>query len=615
MCGINGLLNFDPARPADQQLVHRMREVARHRGPDDHGVYFDGPAGLGFNRLSIIDLSGGHQPLSNEDGTVWIVFNGEIYNFQPLREELIARGHRFRTRCDTETIVHAWEEYGERCVEHLRGMFGLAIWDSRQHVLFLARDRLGIKPLFYYADARRFAFASELKSLLEIPELPREVDPVALEQFLRHRYVLGPRTMLRHVRKLLPGHTLTVRDGKVEARHYWQLPLEAPRRIGLNEALEEFDSLIGETMRQHLIADVPLGSFLSGGLDSSAVVAFMARQGVEKIKTFSIGYDSPESELPYARRVARHYGTDHHELVLTPGEFQEQLPKILWHMDEPIADEAALPLYHVARLARQSVTVALSGEGSDEVFSGYPIYRIHLALEKLNRVPLAGAAGAALAAVAGESKLRKYARLLGRPLEERYGGVSTALSSGQVSALLRARADGVLSRQPLREGYALAAGLPALARMGLIDITTWLPDNLLVKADRMSMANSLELRVPFLDHKVVEFGFALPPELKMSGGVGKFLLKKYVEPMLPREIIYRPKKGFPVPTSSWFAGKLAGWVRETLTSAGGPCDSLFERGAVEEILSRHGRSDQSAQLYSLLVFSLWYRRVVSRQGD
>ncbi len=612
MCGIAGILNFDPRRPVSREAVERMCAVTRHRGPDDHGLYLDGNVGLGFNRLSIIDLEGGRQPMSNEDGRVWVVFNGEIYNFRELRAELEGRGHRFATRSDTETIVHAWEEFGEDCVDHLRGMFAFAVWDARRRLLFAARDRLGIKPFYYFHGPDFFAFASELKSLAELEATPREIDAEALPGYLRHRYVIGPRTMLKGVRKLLPGECVTVRDGRVARRRYWRLPLDGVRRIAEAEALERFEALMDETLRRHLIADVPLGAFLSGGLDSSAVVAWMAKLGVGAIKTFSIGYDSPESELPYARLVSRRFGTDHHELVLSPGEFAEDLPHIVAMMDEPVADEAALPLYQIARLARRTVTVALSGEGSDEIFGGYPIYRTMMAIEALNRLPLAATAGRLFDRFAG-GKLRKYGRMLGQPIERRYGGVSTAFAEHEITRLL-ARDDWSAGEEPTARLYRETAGLPLLNRMTYVDMNTWLADDLLVKADRMSMANSLELRVPFLDHKVVEFVYSLPAGLKIRGLRAKYLLKKAMEGRLPRRIIHRTKKGFPVPLETWFRRRLAGYAREILFSRGSGVEDYFRRSVVEEILRQHATRDRSNEIYALLVLALWRRRYVARAG-
>jgi asparagine synthase (glutamine-hydrolysing) len=612
MCGINGLLNYDQACNADAHVLEDMRLVARHRGPDDHGMHLDGPVGLAFNRLSIIDLSGGAQPMSNEDGTVWIVFNGEIYNFAELRDDLLARGHRFRTRSDTETIVHAWEEFGEAVVEKLRGMFAFAIWDGRQRVLFAARDRLGIKPFYYYAGERQFAFASEIKSLLQLPGVPREIDSASVGEFLRRRYVIAPYTMLRAVRKLEPGHTLRVDADGLRIRRYWDVPLDENTQIGEAEAVEQGGALLEECVRMHLVSDVPLGAFLSGGLDSSCVVGLMARLGVSDIKTFSIGYDSPESELGYARVVADYFHTDHHELRLSPLAFRDVLPKIVWHMDEPVGDTASIPLYYLAEFARQKVTVALSGEGSDEIFAGYPIYSRMLRFESMNRIPLAGLGGRILGRAAGDTKIRKYAEMLGRPLEWRYGGVGGLFSAAQADRLLLA---GGASRDGVAAAYERCRGLPPLGRMSYVDLKTWLADDLLVKADRMTMANSLELRVPFLDHRLVEFAVRLPRALRMRGGVTKYLLKKWAERLLPRQIVYRSKKGFPVPTKTWFRGDLAGYAREMLLATGSASREFFSSAELERLLDAHRREDRSEQIYSLLVFNHWHSQFVENRTE
>lgn len=608
MCGINGLFHFDPTHNVAPSVIHTMRKAITHRGPDDHGILVSGNVGLGFNRLSIIDLAGGHQPLPNEDETVWIVFNGEIYNFASLRDDLLKRGHIFRTRSDTETIVHAWEEFGEDCVTRLRGMFAFAIWDSRQRVLFIARDRLGIKPLYYYQDQERFAFASELKALLELPEIPRAVDPAAVQEFLWQRYVIAPHTMLEGIKKLEPGHTITVSQTGSRIKQYWDVPLDEPLEISEEQALEQAGALFEECVRMHLVSDVPLGAFLSGGIDSSLVVGLMHKLGVADIKTFSIGYDSPESELKYARIVADHFHTDHHELRLTPVAFQEVLPKIVWHMDEPVGDTAAIPLYYLSEFARRKVTAALSGEGSDELFAGYPIYDRMLRFERWNRMPGAGVAGRLLSAVAGDTKIRKYAEMLGQPLEDRYSGVGGLFSRLQAKRMLIQPPPSTLGG--VRAAYERCHGQSALARMSYIDLHTWLPDDLLTKADRMSMAHSLELRVPFLDHVLVEFACRLPNSLKLRNGVSKYLLKKWAEPILPREIVCRSKKGFPVPLKSWFRGDLAGFARETLLSSGRACLTFFARKELENLLAMHSREDRSEQIYSLLVFDQWYEDTV-----
>ncbi len=613
MCGISGIFLLDGAGVADLELIHRMRAVAVHRGPDDHGVLRDGPVGLGFNRLSIIDLAGGHQPMANADESAWIVFNGEIYNFLELREELERAGHQFRTRSDTEVILQGWEAFGEEVVHKLRGMFAFAIWDRRRRMLFCARDRLGIKPFYYHhTEGRLLAFASELKSLLEVPQIPREVDPIALEEFLRHRYVIAPRTMLRGVLKLPPGHTLSATTRGVRIDRYWELPLDqAPEPRPEAAILEEFDTLFRETVRRHLIADVPLGAFLSGGLDSSAVVAMMARCGVAKIKTFSIGYKAPESELPFAAIVARRFETEHHPLELTPEDFRDLFPKIVWYMDEPVGDEASLPLYYLARFARRHVTVALSGEGSDEIFAGYPIYRTMLFYQGFEQFPLARAAGRVLGRWIPHRKLRKYAGMLGSPLEERYDGVSRVLSFDEIRGI-RNGAELRGERETIRAIYRQTAALSPLRRMCGLDLKTWLADDLLVKADRMSMASSLELRVPFLDHQLVEFVFRLPDDMKIRGRRMKYLLKRYLADRLPREVLDRPKMGFPVPTKAWFRGDLAAMARENLLAPNGPVREFLSGPVVERLLDRHARSDLSGPIYALLVFDQWLRNLKTR---
>lgn len=610
MCGIAGIHYTDAQRPVDAGLLERMRVVARYRGPDDHGEYIDGNVGLAFNRLSIIDLSGGHQPMSNADGTVWLIFNGEIYNFDELRDDLISRGYSFRTRSDTETVIYAWEEWGEACVEKLRGMFGLVIWDSRKRTLFGARDRLGIKPFYYYADGERFLFASEMKSILEDEAVPREIDPVALRQFLRHRYVLGPRTILKNIFKLQPGHTITVQGDQVTTRQYWDIPLEEPRDISDEQAIEELNAHLDEIMRMHLVADVPLGAFLSGGLDSSAVVGLMRKRNVADIKTFSIGYGSAESELPFAKIVAEHCQTDHHPLELSPGSFRDSLDDIVRFMDEPVGDTASIPLFEVSRFARKKVTVALSGEGSDELFGGYPIYRYMLGYETANRVPLAKLAGSVARSVLPDGKLQKYGRLLGRPVEERYGGVSFLFQPEEIERMMGAGGlDGEPS--PIEAAYERTEGLDPLVRMNYLDMKTWLCDDLLVKADRMSMANALELRVPFLDHVLVEFAARLPRRLKIRENQGKYVLKKAMEPVLPSEIIYRSKKGFPVPIKTWFRGELSEYARETLLGTGGIVQDHLAPEEIDKLLADHQKRDRSEPIYSMLALDSWYRSFVT----
>src|SRR5215475_2869473 len=504
MCGISGLYYFDSNRHVNDSLLVSMRAGSAHRGPDDSGLYRNVNIGFAFNRLSIIDLSGGHQPMSNADGTVWIVFNGEIYNFKELRAALIRAGHHFRTRSDTETILEAWEEYGEDCVRHLRGMFSFAIWDGRRRLLFGARDRLGIKPFYYYTDREQFAFASEIKSLRAIPEIPFQVDTVALADYLRHGYVVAPYTMFRQIRKLAPAHTVRVDATGVHTRRYWDIPLEAPRNRNESEASEELAALLDDIVRQHLVSDVPVGVLLSGGLDSSSIVALMSRLHLGGRKAFSIGYDSRESELDYARVAAQHCGAEYHEIRLAPSQFRDALSDVAWHMDEPVADAPSVALYHLSKYARREVKVALGGDGADEVFGGYPAYNRMLMVDRLNRAPFARLAGRVFENFAPPGKIRKNGEMLGRPLESRYR-TAVIFPLEEIAELLPGQ---TLLEDPyssFAQVHARCRELPTLARMSYVDLNTWMPDALLVKADRMSMAHSLEIRVPFLDHKLVEF--------------------------------------------------------------------------------------------------------------
>jgi asparagine synthase (glutamine-hydrolysing) len=611
MCGIGGLFYFDRNRVVDESVLANMRDAIDHRGPDDRGLYRKQNVGFAFNRLSIIDLIGGHQPMPNRDGTAWIIFNGEIYNYVELRQELTSRGYRFRTRSDTESILHAWDHYGEECVNHLRGMFAFAIWDERKNVLFLARDRIGIKPLYYYLDDGMFAFASEIKSLLQVPGVAQELDTAALAEYLRHGYVLTPRTIFRHVHKVPPAHSVTVTPNGPDIRRYWEVPLGASKAVTEAQAGEELDALLKETVGLHLAADVPIGVFLSGGVDSSSVVATMSRLGVRKLRTFSIGYESPESELQFARIVATRYATEHKEVHLTPSAFVECLPEIAWHMDEPIADAPAIPLFCLSRVASEEVSVALSGEGADEIFGGYPAYRRNLWFDRVNRLPFSRVAGQVFERFAPDGKLRKNGSMLGRPLEKRY--------RTEVIFPLRAIARLLPDEKSIDDPYGALAEVhrrcshtSSLSRMTYVDLTTWLPNDLLLKADRMTMAHSLELRVPFLDHKLVEFAARLPSDLKIRGTMTKYLLKRRMEPFLPQSIVHRRKRGFSIPTKEWFRNSLSEFVHDSLMSSSSPCAKFFSKAEIAHTLKAHRNRDCSLQIYALLVFNEWYRAFFER---
>ena len=625
MCGICGIVNFDSAEPVDRALLDRMTWALEHRGPDEQGVFHDGPAALGHRRLSIIDLSGGQQPIFNEDHSATIVFNGEIYNYATLTQDLTARGHQFRTHSDTETILHAYEEYGERCVDSLRGMFAFAIWDRRGRSLFAARDRLGIKPLYYYCGKTFLAFASELKSLLQIPAVPRELDPVALDLYLSLRYVPGPRTIFRDIWKLQPGHTLALNKGKLCIEQYWDLPVEAPQQCTFESALEEFRGLLEESVRLRLIAEVPLGVFLSGGLDSSAILAVMSKiTGRERIKTFSVGYEAAtaeeekSNEFEYARIAAKAFDAKHHEYRVNSQEFCDAIPKLVWHLDEPLADPSCIPLYFISKLAREHITVVLSGEGADETMAGYGLYRKMMLLERFRSS--VGPLGHRLAAEASKrvpsATASRYLRMASLPLEERYTGISRAFLPDAKQSLLRDRPK---IQNGLREHFApywhAADGSPDLSRMLYVDSKVWLADDILLKADKMTMAHGLELRVPFLDHKLVEFTTRLPPEFKLRGRTGKVLLREAMRGILPQPILSRPKKGFPVPTEQWLRGPLKGYVRDTLLSRDSACREYFDLEAIETLLRENESSspNRHQEIWTLLVFENWRRAFLDTQ--
>lgn len=618
MCAICGIVNFDHAHPVDGDAVQRMAAGMIHRGPDDEGLFVEGQAGLGFRRLSIIDLKGGHQPIWNENRSAVIVFNGEIYNYRDLAAELVAAGHNFRTRSDTETILHAYEQYGDDCVQHLRGMFAFAIWDLAKHRLLLARDRLGEKPLYYYSDGHFLAFASEIKALLEVPDVPRELDAAAFDEYLSLRYVPGPRTMFRNIWRLQPGHTLVVENGRVHVRKYWEIRYSEPAADSPAQLLEEFNHLLEESVRLRLMSEVPLGLFLSGGLDSSAILALMSRAGSGRVQTFSVGYEpsgphqEDVSEFEYARLAADAFGADHHEYRQTAAEFEEFVPSLVRSLDEPMADPTCIPLHYISKLAREHITVVLSGEGADEVLGGYGIYPRMLALEKLNRIPAIQTLAPWIARLAPSEALRQYVRMSGQPLEQRYHGVSRAFRPETKLLLIgeeRMNQSSLRLQERFDHYYGAVRDASPLNRMLHVDTKVWLPDDLLVKADRMTMANSLELRVPFLDHRLVEFAATLPIRSKLNGGCGKSLLRDSMRGILPNTIIDRPKKGFPVPLASWLRGPMRSFTRDHLLGADSVSCRYLDRPTLTRIVEEHeqGKADRSGELWTVLVFEIWHR--------
>ncbi len=577
---------------------------------------------MGHRRLSIIDLSGGKQPIFNEDGSVAVVFNGEIYNYADLTTDLVSRGHQFVTRSDTETIVHAYEEYGDDCMRDFRGMFAFAIWDRRQKRLLLVRDRLGIKPVYYYAGKDFFVFASEIKSLLQHPEVPREVDRQALDLYLALRYVPGPRTMFKNIFKLQPGHRLTVDQYGVRITKYWDLDYESQRRIDT----EEFQHLLEESVRLRLISEVPLGVFLSGGLDSTAMLAMMSKlKGGDPVKTFSVGYETTgaddseieeANEFTFAREAAARFGAEHHEFRLTAQDFQRAIPRMVAHLDEPMADPTCIPLYFISKLARNYITVVLSGEGADETMAGYTFYRKMLAVEKVRKSVGPLAAGFPMIALlpVGE-RVRAYLRRAGTSIDRHYRGMVKGLSLETRLALTGEdrveKCEGRLN-EIFDQYFKHVSRASSLNRMLYADTKVWLPEDLLLKADKMTMATAVELRVPFLDHKLVEYIAGLPDEAKIRGNQGKWILRNTIGTEIPPSILHRSKKGFPMPARAWFRTHLREFVRDTLLGRDSACGNYFSRQAIEEIvdLQEKGRFSGYQEVWSLIVFEQWHKHFI-----
>lgn len=629
MCGISGMIDLRGRRPIDTGLLTRMNNSLEHRGPDGDGVHVEPGAALAHRRLAIIDLAGGHQPLYNEDRTVSVTYNGEIYNFAALREQLQGHGHRFATRSDTEVIVHAWEQWGERCVERFNGMFAFAIWDANKETVFLARDRIGIKPLYYaYLDDGWLLFGSELKALAMHPRLPRKVDPRAVEEYFTFGYIPDPRTFLEGVSQLSPGHTLTQRRGasRMATRKYWDVSFASQRVEESDELLAELRERLRASVERRLIAEVPLGAFLSGGVDSSAVVATMAGLSNDPVNTCSIsfaarGYD----ESPYAAQIAQQYATRHHERRVDRDDFG-LVAQLAAFYDEPFADSSAIPTYRVCELARQHVTVALSGDGGDENFAGYRRHRWHAWEERIRghlpewlRGPLFGTAGRLYPKLDwAPQPLRAKTTLqaLGRNGLEAYLDSVSILGeqerSGLFSAEFRAELAGYEGIEVFRRHAANSDAEDGLSLVQYLDFKTYLPGDILCKVDRASMANSLEVRVPLLDHTLVEWIARLPSALKLRGREGKYIFKKALEPMLPDSILYRPKMGFAVPIVEWFRGPLRDHVRDVLLGESMADAGIFDRNQVEQLVEQHisGRRNFAPSIWALLMFAHSHARLI-----
>ena len=633
MCGITGIFDSRGERAVAHPVLHRMNEAQHHRGPDEGSLHLEPGVGFGHRRLSIIDVATGQQPLFNEDGSVGIVFNGEIYNFQDLVPELKALGHVFRTHSDTEVIVHAWEAWGEACVQRLRGMFAFALWDRNRQTFFMARDRLGVKPMFYaLLDDGWLLFGSELKSLLAHGGLQRDVDPLAIEEYFALGYVAEPRTIFRQARKLEPGHTLLWRRGDPmpQSRPYWDVRFTLDNPIGAEDACAELRERLRESVRLRMISEVPLGAFLSGGVDSSAVVAVMAGLSDQPVRTCSIGFDDPKfNESAFAQTVADRYRTDHHLDIVGSDDFD--LIDTLAHLyDEPYADSSAIPTYRVCQLARQRVTVALSGDGGDESFGGYRRYRMHLMEERLRsalpagvRRPLFGMLGRAYPKADWAPRMFRAKTTfegMARSSVEAYFH-SVSILRGPMRAQLFSdslkRSLGGYDARAVFDRHAAHAGTDdPLALIQYLDLKTYLVGDINTKVDRASMAHSLEVREPLMDHPLVEWLATLPSSLKVRGQEGKFLLKKAMEPALPHDILYRPKMGFAVPLARWFRGPLRQRVREAVLGERLLSTGWFNADYLTHLVDAHqsGARDYSAPLWTLLMFEAFLRNSIDGSG-
>ncbi|HEY5941446.1 MAG TPA: asparagine synthase (glutamine-hydrolyzing) [Solirubrobacterales bacterium] len=616
MCGICGIVSASGA--PDLEAVARMNGRLVHRGPDDEGIFHEGEVALAARRLSIIDLDHGHQPIANEDGSCVVVQNGEIYNYRELKRELEGRGHRFATDCDTEVLVHLYEEHGEEFVERLRGMFAIALWDKRRQRLLLARDRFGIKPLYYREAGGGLAFASELKAMLELPGFSREIDPKAVSAYLAFNSIPAPLTIFAEAHKLPPGYLLTWEGGEVRQRRFARpgpSPAAEPRRGSIDELAAELREVLDDSVRAHLVADVPVGVLLSGGVDSGGLAALASAHVGEPLHTFSIGFEEAGfDELSRARLVAERYGTDHHELVLRP-DAVELLPRLVEAFDEPFGDSSALPTYIVSELAAGEVKTAISGEGGDELFGGYYTYVADLLARRVGRLaplarPLAEALPSRHDRVGFDYKAKRFARAAALPPLERHHGWKEIFSAATRAELAGPATTAWDPLDLYRERYAETEGAEPLARMQDLDLGIYLVDDLLVKTDRLSMAHSLELRVPFLDANVAEFAFSLPTRMKVRGFDKKRLLRRALAPLLPKEIVHGRKQGFSIPIAGWLRGPLEPFAREVLAPGAVERQGLLDPAAVTPILDRHisGREDLSRQIWGLMALTLWFDR-------
>jgi len=622
MCGIHGILSLDDRYVPELESLRAMAQVTQHRGPDDEGVYSDAHIQLGMRRLSIIDLAGGHQPIANEDQTVWAVCNGEIYNFRELRAELLEQGHLFSTSSDSEVIVHLYEQYGDHFVDKLNGMFGFAVWDVTRQRFLLGRDRLGIKPVYYMQDGRRLIFASEAKSILRVPGVSTELAPEALFEYLTLGYVPAPDSMFLGIRKLPPASMMVVEGGRTNIVEYWRLTTDTDNSLDDEEWAHAVFEVMEKSVLSQMVSDVPLGAFLSGGIDSSGVVALMSRHSDRPVKTYSIGFSDSSgggyyNELPYARKVAEMFGTDHQEIVVEP-DVVSLLPKLLWHMDEPMADAAFITTFLVSEFARRSVTVILSGVGGDELFGGYRRYLGEYYQEKYHRIPSWLRRGL-IKPLAGYLPSDRHSPLLNlsryaksfilssdMDFEDRYLSYVGVYGGGEAAEMLGGR--GVGGPGAVHRAFKKSGGDP-LQRMLGVDMATQLPDDLLMLTDKMSMATSLECRVPLLDHELVELAARMPSTQKIRGRELKYVMKKALADVLPADILYRKKRGFGAPLGAWLKSELSSVLGSVLSREAVTKRGLFDWESVERTIRLHesSRADNTDHILSLLNLELWCR--------
>ena len=622
MCGIAGFYHAERGREASAELLRSMCDAIVHRGPDSDGVFCQDGIALGMRRLKIIDLVSGDQPIFNADRTVVVTFNGEIYNHRELRAELEGKGYTFRTNSDTEVLVHLYEEMGEELVHRLNGMYAFAIGDLRRRRVLLVRDRIGIKPLFLAQSQGTVSWASEIKALLQNRALERAVDDSTLGDYLNLNYLPPGKTLFRGIEQLLPGEMAVLDDDGIERRTYWRLSFEPDRTLTEAAAIERSMELLEDSVRLRLMSDVPFGAFLSGGIDSSAVVAFMSRHMSEPVKTFSIGFGERSfNELPYAQQVAQRYGTDHHELVVEP-KVEDVLPLLVWHSEEPTADSSAIPVFYVSQLARQHVTMVLSGDGGDELFAGYETYNAYYVRQMYRRLPgfvrrglvtpLVRALPVSSKKISFDFKAKRFVKGAELGADESHFFWRSIFTEEAKREVLAQNGDHDTTFDRYRHYFDESGTDDPLSRMLYVDTRFYLPSDMLIKVDRMSMAHSLEARVPFLDHRLVEFAASIPSEIKFKGKVRKYLLKKGLEPYLGRDILYRKKAGFNVPKNVWLRGPLRPLVEDVLAEDRLRRHGLLRPDVVQRLIREHvaKKADHSFQIWSLLIFQLWYDRFI-----